>query len=225
VFSVNPATGAETVVYSFQGGSDGYYPAGELIDVNGTLYGTTNSGGIYNLGTVFSVDAKTGGETVMHSFGNGSDGGNPLSGLINVKGTLYGTTQVGGTHDSGSVYSINTTTGAETVLYSFQGGTDGLWPNTSFIDVKGTLYGTTSLGGGTGCQGGEGCGTVFSFNVRTSAETVVYSFQGGTDGGQPADGSLINVKGTLYGTTVFGGGGGGTACNEFGCGTVFSITP
>jgi uncharacterized repeat protein (TIGR03803 family) len=83
------------------------------------------------------------------------------------------------------------------------------------LNVGGTLYGTTSLGGG----GANGQGTVFSI-TPAGAETVVYAFRGGSDGSE-ALGDLIRVKDKLYGTTASGGGSG---CKGGGCGTVFSIT-
>jgi uncharacterized repeat protein (TIGR03803 family) len=211
VFSVDPTTGAETVVYSFAGGTDGADPFAGLIDVKGTLYGTTaNGGGTYNYGTVFSLDPATGAETVLHSFGGGTDGGIPVASLIDVKGTLYGTTKVGGTVGAGTVFSLDLATGVETVLHSFAGGSDGTYPVAGLIDVKGTLYGTTEI------EGTNGFGTAFSLDPVTGAETVLYSFGGGTDSENP-EGSLIDVKGTLYGTA----GRGGT----YDYGTVFSLDP
>ena len=216
VFSVNPATGAETVVYSFLAGTDGEFPVASVIDVKGILYGTTDEGGAYGAGTVFSVNPTTGAETVLHSFGSGTDGVGPVASLINVKGTLYGTTAGGGPYgQNGTVFSVNPTTGAETVVYSFAGGTDGRFPFARLIDVEGTLYGTTFEGGAYECQG-VGCGTVFSVNPETGAETLLHSFGSGTDGQVPQAG-LIDVKGTLYGTTTGGG--------DRGAGTVFSINP
>ena len=77
-----------------------------LIDVNGTLYGTTNFGGAYGPGTVFSISAS-GKEKVLHSFAGGSDGAGPYGGLIDVNGTLYGTTEFGGgTHRHGTVFAL-----------------------------------------------------------------------------------------------------------------------
>jgi uncharacterized repeat protein (TIGR03803 family) len=68
--------------------------------------------------------------------------------------------------------------------------------------VNGVLYGTTQYGG-------EGAsGTVFSFDLKSRSETVVHAFGGPPDGNEPAAG-LINVKGVLYGTTLFGGVHGG----------------
>src|SRR5689334_1300649 len=94
-------------------------------------------------GTVFA-QAK---EKVLHSFGSGTDGGYPFGGLVNLNGTLYGTTQVGGDHDQGAVFALDRKTGAETIVYSFAGGADGADPEASLIAVNGMLYGTTNYGG------------------------------------------------------------------------------
>ncbi len=162
-------------------------------------------------------------ETVLHSFGGSGDGSSPEAGLVDVKGTLYGTTRVGGAKGGGTVFAIGLA--GETELHSFTGGSaDGSNPTASLDKIKGTLYGVTENGGGSGCMGGEGCGTFFSI-TPSGTETVLYSFKGGTgDGGNPA-GSLIDVKGTLYGTTIYGGSGTCTSYGNTGCGTVFAITP
>jgi uncharacterized repeat protein (TIGR03803 family) len=81
------------------------------------------------------------------------------------------------------------------------------------VNLKRVLYGTTSAGGTSNN------GTVFS--ATTSAEKVLYSFAGGSDGTEPFAG-LIDVKGTVYGTTGYGGSRG---CDKAGCGTVFAFTP
>jgi uncharacterized repeat protein (TIGR03803 family) len=203
-------------LYSFQGGSgDGANPQAGLLDVEGTLYGTTESGGPNGYGTVFAI-APSGTETVLHYFGASSEDGTfPQAGLINVKGTLYGTTFQGGAHDLGTVFAI-TPSGTETVLYSFMGKcngscTDAAYPLAGLLDVNGTLYGTTQ-------EGGAGnYGTVFTI-TPSGTETVLYGFNGGKarDGQFPQAG-LINVKGTLYGTTYEGGP------KEYG--TVFAVTP
>lgn len=48
-------TGKERVLYSFQGKPDGGAPTAGLIDVNGTLYGTTDYAGAYGDGAVFAL--------------------------------------------------------------------------------------------------------------------------------------------------------------------------
>lgn len=224
VFSVNPSTGVEKVVYSFGSGRDGAIPVAGLIPMNGMLFGTTAWGGGgcpgYGCGTVFSINPSTGKRKIVHAFANGTDGAFPDAGLINVNGTLYGTTEWGGTGTGcggcGTVFSVNPSTGAENIVYSFAGGTDGAVPHATLINANGTLYGTTTEGGGTGCQG-KGCGTVFSVNPSTRKEQMVHIFSAGNDGADP-NADLISVNGTLYGTTTEGAGAG---CQGNGCGTVF----
>jgi len=201
----------EAVVYSFQGGSDGDGPTAGLINVGGTLYGTTFGG--TGCGTVFSV-TQAGVEKVLHYFSClGTDGQNPEGGLIDVGGTLYGVTESGGALGAGTVFSI-TRAGFEKVLYSFgtSGGYDGGTPSGALINVGGTLYGVATNGGA------NFLGTVFSV-TPAGVENVLYSFTGKADGAGPV-GGLIEVNGTLYGTTENGGG----RCANSGCGTVFSVT-
>jgi uncharacterized repeat protein (TIGR03803 family) len=209
VFSVT-TDGAEKVLHSFGNETDGDAPYDSLIEVNGVLYGTTEFGGKYGAGTVFSITTD-GTEKLLHSFGKGTDGSIPEFGLIEAQGTLYGTTYLGGTFADGTVFSISTAD-AEKVLHSFSGSrTDGNGPAGFLADVHGTLYGTTAFGGK---YGKDGSGTVFSITTG-GTEKVLHNFGRGTDGSQPRAG-LIDVKGTLYGTTS--GGGASYA------GTVFRIT-
>ena len=74
--------------------------------MKGTLYGTTEGGGTYGKGTVFSMSLTGSDEKVLHSFGHGSDGSTPLAGLIDVNGTLYGTISAGGKHGDGTVFAL-----------------------------------------------------------------------------------------------------------------------
>jgi len=108
-----------------------------------------------------------------------------------------------------------------TVLHTFKGAPDGGFPNGGVIvDAKGNIYGTTSEGGTGACSGG--CGTVFRLSPA-GKETVLYSFTGTNgDGKYPQGGLVRDTSGNFYGTT-FGGGTSGTACNNYGCGTVFML--
>jgi uncharacterized repeat protein (TIGR03803 family) len=143
-----------------------------------TLYGTTYEGGAANLGTVFRLNAS--GYPVLYSFQGGADGANPYAGVTpDSAGNLYGTTLPGGAANAGVVYKLSPA-GQETVLYSFTGTTDGAKPYSGVtLDSRGNLYGTT-YGGGT--AGGWG---VVSKVSRSGQETVLYSFSGKSDGGQP----------------------------------------
>ncbi len=222
VFSITTG-GKENVLHSFGKGSDSIEPSADLIDVKGTLYGTTQNGSAYGCGTVFSITTD-GTETVLHSFGKGADGCFPFAGLVDVRGTLYGTTAYGGTYacylgsSCGTVFSI-TLEGSEKVLHSFGNGTDGAEPQARLLGVNGTLYGTTVGGGKYGIKYG-GDGTVFSI-TRSGTEKVLHSFGEGTDGNSPFAG-LIDVDGTFFGTTSAGGAH--DSCTSNSCGTVFSIT-
>jgi uncharacterized repeat protein (TIGR03803 family) len=213
VFTITPS-GTETVLYSFKGGKakDGQFPQAGLINIKGTLYGTTYEGGPKELGTVFAV-TPSGTETVLHRFASRSgDGANPAAVLIDVNGKLYGTTFDGGTHAYGTVFAI-TPSGKETVLHSFGSSAgDGEEPEyAGLINVKGTLYGTTARGGGT-----NGGGTVFKI-TPSGKETVLYNFPHGSGSAYQPEAGLVDVNGALYGTTYYGG--------AYGDGTAFSVSP
>jgi uncharacterized repeat protein (TIGR03803 family) len=205
--------GTYNIVYTFQGGSDGASPQGALIDVNGTFYGTTASGGggpcNGGCGTVFSL-TPDGTEHVIYAFQGGNDGTSPRAALTLLGGTLYGTTYYGGgdahcTFGCGTVFAV-TPGGAKKILHAFTDrGGEGATPKAPLTRLHGVLYGTTAAGGQ------HEFGTVFSVSPRGSF-TTLYEFGGGGDGKYPEAG-LIAVDGVLYGTTSRGGSGqdGGTA--------------
>lgn len=213
------AAPSEKVLYAFQSGIDGNRPIGGLIlDASGNLYGTTaEGGGPENGGTVFELSPTASGwtETTLYSFQTSSGGAEPDSTLVmDGAGNLYGTTFFGPTGNCvggcGVVFELMRPTNGgpwtETVLYSFQGGSDGAYPGGLIFDRSGDLYGTTSEGGILATCGGSGCGTVFELSPTAEgwALTTLYSFQGGTDGGTPA-GLAKDAAGDLYGVTSFRG--------------------
>jgi uncharacterized repeat protein (TIGR03803 family) len=268
IFELDLNSGREKRLYAFQGGDDGGSPDAGLLYPNGTLYGTTAGGGASDYGIVFAFNLKTQTETVLHTFqGGAADGSDPAGELTNVNGTLYGTTFEGGSTVNGSgfgtVYSINPQTGAEAVVYAFAGPPDGGMPVGKLLNINGTLYGATLGGGNQACT--AGCGTVFSLNPQTKAETVLHAltlnegsypegitrlgdklYGAAVGGGADSGGSLFKMKldgsgfkvlhdfgntgdgmvpeaaptasgGAIYGTTFFGG----TA----GLGTIYAYTP
>jgi uncharacterized repeat protein (TIGR03803 family) len=223
------ASGKETPLYQFAGSPDGYTPEALLVeDTAANLYGTTTSGGAMNSlgGTVFRVN-QAGRERILISFGGIAGQGNPGPGLI-LRGNknLYGVTEDGGTGGgAGTVFRLSTS-GKQTILYNFTGGSDGQGPYSILAaDSAGNLYGTTFFGGGSNCIAGN-CGTVFKLSPHAGGWTheTLYAFcqlSQCTDGRDPGYGPLvIDRAGNIYGTVL---GGGNSGCNRGGCGVVFKL--
>jgi len=192
---------------------------------------------VFALTVVLTQSAQAQTLKVLHNFTGGGDGFYPWAGLtMDQAGNFYGTTSAGGRGD-GVVFRLSQR-GSGWVfnpLYTFAGGNDGANPFARVVfGPDGSLYGTTSYGGGDGC-GGSGCGTVFQLKPYPTAcktalygwqETVLYRFTGGSDGSTPELGDLIfDQAGNIYGTTALGGYQGGSCSNYGGCGVVFELTP
>jgi len=226
VFELTPkADGSwtEKILHSFGNSVDGQNPAAGLtFDAAGNLYGTTSSGGTLGLGTVFELTPKAGGgwtSRILHNFGTSrTDGQIPYAGLIfDSAGNLYSTTVGGGAYGAGTVFNLSPKAGggwAETLVHSFRNLADGAGPYAGVVfDASGNLYGATSRGG-TNLKG-----TVFKLTPTAGSgwtETLLYSFFGESDGGDPLHDLTFDAVGNLYGTTRVGGLGGGT---------VFEIAP
>ena len=227
VFKLTPPSGngkwKETVLYAFQGGTDGLEPTGGLVfDNAGNLYGTTYGGGtgtactyVPGCGTVFELSPKGGHwiEKVLYSFQNGTDGALPSGLTIDASGNLYGTTIAGGAAGRGTVYELSPPQHkrgqwAETTLYAFQDFEIQANPGLVF-DPKGNLYGTWYQL--YSCY--PGCGAVFELKHAGKywQETDLYDFRGGGNGGEPMAGIVFDDKGHVYGTGAEGGNNQGIA--------------
>jgi uncharacterized repeat protein (TIGR03803 family) len=231
VYKIDPAGQLTTIFrFSFLRQAEGNTPGGTLFrDSGGNFYGTTGGGGNHGCqlqlgcGTVFELDASRH-ETALYAFQGGAAGFYPESGVIrDGAGNLYGATPDGSNvnckNTCGVVFKIDPA-GNETVLHAFTGGTDGRIPHTSGLarDAAGNLYGVTVTGGSGNCHyadGAVGCGTVFKI-TPDGTKSVLYSFQGGTDGISPSGTLALDASGNLYGTTA----GGGEVQND---GIVFQI--
>jgi uncharacterized repeat protein (TIGR03803 family) len=206
-----------TVLHTFTGGTtDGATPAGGLVlGADGNFYGTTQTGGAHNDGTIFEV-TPSGIETVLYSFGSiPNDSANPSFDLIEVNGAFYGT--AGGGGGFGTVFSFTPGTGAgtgETILHTFNTDpdiSDGGEPGgTLLLGNDGNLYGETLDGGA------NGNGTVFKITT-SGALTPLFSFNE-TDGAAPVGGLIEDSAGNFYGTAEFGGTGADDG------GSVFQLT-
>ncbi len=219
-----------TVIHSFNG-LDGRGPvAGLTRDAAGNFYGTTYGGlsEAPSYGTVYKLTHTDTGWvlTTLYRFDAYDGDGSEARVLIGPDGALYGTTSFGG-NGYGIVFRLQppgfcrsgNCPWTETVLYSFQGGSDGWDPGYADLafDQQGNVYGTTVNGGIRGCY--ETCGVVFKL-TRSGASwsySVIYSFQGGNDGGNPNGGVTIDASGNLYGTAAAGG--------YYSRGVVFELTP
>jgi hypothetical protein len=165
---------------------------------------------------------KPASEKVIYSFAGGSDGAYPQSDLIlDSAGNLYGTTSQGGVgcngQGCGTVFELKRSQNGWTkdILYSFAGGSDGEGPRAGLIfDKAGNLFGTTG-------------GTVFKLTPNGHGgwtESVIYAFaSNGSAGAGPKNDLVFDSQGNLYGTTSQGGIGG--QCGEWGCGSIFQLTP
>jgi uncharacterized repeat protein (TIGR03803 family) len=208
-------TWQEVVLYSFGTGTDGAAPdSGVTLDAAGNIYGTTSLGGDQGYGTVFKLmPGATWTETILHSFQNADDGGNPYAGLVaDAHGNLYGAATQGGTNGGGTVFKLKPGGTKFSVLTSLPGwGISGAFRNL-LIDGSGTIYGTTH------CDGDDSAGTIFKLTPsgKSWTYTLLYTFTGGSDG-QFTISNLVSSNGKLYGTTI----GGGTD----GAGVVYRLTP
>jgi uncharacterized repeat protein (TIGR03803 family) len=205
----------EQTLYSFGvngiSGGDGDYPVSNLIrDSEGNLYGTTEYGGTYGLGTVFELSppAQKGGawtETILHSFqGDHADGSTPIAGVAFDRfGNLYGATNI-------AIYQLvpPATAGAlwsESVIYTFQtigSGTTGL-NGAGVAFIKNNLYVVT-------LNGGDGNGNVLELKPPLVSGdpwrvAEIFVFSGGENGSMPlwGGGALVaDPAGNLYGTAM-----------------------
>jgi len=200
VFKVSK-TGKESVLHTFTG-TDGCNPDGGLLsDKAGNWYGTTKACGAVGGGAVYKLNKK-GVLTLLHNFPSYQfDGLTPAAGVImDAKGDLYGNTIDGGRSGKGTVFKIDTT-GTESVLQAFTGGTtDGCYVyGTPTMGSESNLYGTASE-----C-GSFNMGIVWKVNLK-GKETVLHNFAGGSsDGDLPFAGVIMDAKGNFYGTTNRGG--------------------
>lgn len=252
VFEISPSSSGfwtETTLYSFKGGSDGYYSEAPVtFDAAGDLYGTTALGGPgkscaagSGCGEVFKLTPNgTGGwiYSVVHFFTNGKDGGRPSSGVVvDGAGNIFTSASQGGSttncgpgcgtldefSPSGAGYKLR-------VIHTFTGVQDGSYPvGGLLLDSSGNIYSPVQEGGHkTGvCHSAGGCGVVLKLTPNSSGgytPSIAYSFTGGADGYGPVSNLTVNPSGGLYGAAY--GAPSGAPANCFGpCGFIYKLTP
>ena len=212
VFRINDDGTGYTVLYTFGPSFGGpYSPSAGLVQgTDGSLFGTTQFGGLAGKGAIFKVSTNGTGFTTLHAFGVGADGQSPQAPLlIGIDGALYGTTAGGGTGGLGTIFKLAADGSAETVLHSFAAeAADGQSPYTAGLvqGSDGTLYGTTQQGGITANGTNSGFGTVFSLKPDGTGYRIIHNFAGTSEDGQyPNSSLLLGSDGVLYGVTEYGG--------------------
>lgn len=201
VFKITPA-GSLTVLYSFNNNGDGAYPRTPPVPApDGNLYGITANHAASTFYRITSAGAFTKLLTLP------SESYAPLT--LAADGKLYGVTDVAGTFNQGTAFSV-TTSGVLKTIYNFNAST-GYAPIGALLQASdGNFYGTASLGGA------NGGGVVYKL-TPAGAYTVVHSFTSlpSTSGSLPTAGLVQGSDGNLYGTTSIGG------LNGFG--TIFRV--
>jgi uncharacterized repeat protein (TIGR03803 family) len=227
IYELFPSSGdwSEEVLYNFNGQTDGGNPYnGVVLGQDGNLYGTALDGGPSSAGTAFELSQQNGSWTEDTLYGfqlGGAAGAFPVAGLtLESSGAMFGATESGGPNNGGTVFSLTSGNGSWTMntLFSFtsSGGAAGPWGNL-VRDSAGNLYGTTQ-----GDPANGNWGTVFKLSPANGSwqMTVLHTFTGAADGGQPYSSVVFDSAGNLYGTTNVGGAG----SNGSGYGVVFEIT-
>jgi len=215
-----------TIIHDFTGNEDGGTPSGVAIDKAGSLYGAAQSGGSGN-GTVFKV-FEAGSSWILnplYTFAGAANGGAPGGVIIGQNGILYGAAQGGLQNCNGGYCGLifdlrpmptacrtSSCAWAEHPLYQFAGPTDAADGGALVADHAGNLYGVSASGGA------QQQGAVFQLTPSLGgwAETILYSFTGGSDGAAPTD-VIVGNDGTLYGAAALGGANSG--------GVVFQLSP
>jgi len=221
-----------SVIYVFNGPGDGSQPNSKLVSINGELYGTTVAGGTgpcsFGCGTIYKV-SKTGSESVLYSFRGRVDGTGPQGLVRDSAGNLYGatfqscTTNIPSLQDSddcglgfGNVFELDTH-GTFKVIHTFNYPAEGGGPVRRVIrDVNGIIHGTTESGGDSNCN----CGVVYRLDANGN-ETILHKFFGRQSGSMPY-GGLLDVAGTLFGTTISDGGDLSCPLNDH-CAVLFQV--
>jgi uncharacterized repeat protein (TIGR03803 family) len=201
IFRLNMDGAGYTLLWSFtSSGGDGRWPqTGLVAGTDGALYGTTSSGG-NGLGTVFRLERDGTGYTILHSFSTASkDGKSPLGLIEGTDGILYGTTWLGGTNSSGTLFKLNKDGSGFTILRTLRNIIgEAFQPSSGLIEGSdGALYGTTEGAGGT----------VFKINKDGTGHVILHPFPYNPtpeDGRSPTS-LLEGSDGVLYGTTAIGG--------------------
>lgn len=198
IFSYNITANTFNSVYDFITSFEGTEPEGSLLLDNNLVYGTTKNTQGNPFGTIFSYEISSSTYTTLHTFLGAPDGEAPKSTLIKLNNNLYGTTNLGGLYNYGSLFKYEISSSTLTIIHNYTAET-GTYPSDTIIEINNKIYGTT-YGGGN-----YGDGTIFSYEISSSTYSVLHSFSGDPYDGSNPLGPLTNLNNHLYGTTYQGG--------------------
>ena len=211
------SAGVFSVLHNFASSSDGKYPyAGVKLDASNNIYGTCDSSGPHNGGTLWKYSSG-GVFSVLHGFNGSGDGDAPFYGgvTLDVNGNVFGTCYAGGANSGGTLWEYSSG-GVFSVLRSFTNASDGYRPYAGVtLDSSGNMYGTCNNGGA------NSGGTLWEYSSG-GVFSVLRSFTPASDGADPYAGVTLDTSGNIYGTCS--GGGGTSDCTLWEYGTTATLT-
>ena len=212
VYEVVKGTNTVKALTSFGGGSPGAYPSGNIVmDGGGNIYGTTETGGSANSGTIYKLASGASTATTLVSFDRGKYGASAGGLVSDGSGNLYGGIYYGGPSDYSAVYELLNGSSAVTTLATFS-SIDEISALT--LDGSGNIFGTTHVGGALNDRNSYGNGSIFEIAKGSGTVTTLASFNG-TNGYSPVGGITFDSDGNMFGTTTLGG--------AFNKGTIFEF--
>jgi len=213
VYEVVKGTNTVKALTSFGGGSPGAYPSGNIVmDGGGNIYGTTETGGSANSGTIYKLASGTSTVTTLATFDRGKYGASAGGLVSDGSGNLYGGIHYGGPSDYSAVYELLNGSSAVTTLATFNPSFSSISALT--LDGGGNIFGTTLFGGAFNNGNSYGNGSIFEIAKGSGTVTILASFNG-TNGYGPVGGITLDGDGNMFGTTQLGG--------AFNKGTIFEF--
>jgi uncharacterized repeat protein (TIGR03803 family) len=197
VFQANPSTGVLNTLHQFTSGE--YLPnspSGPLVaDASGNLYGTTTAGGTNADGIVYELNPTSMAFNVISNFSEADQAS--VGVVLDGAGTIWGTNISSG-GGNGGIFSIDPTTGALTVQYSFTGGADGSYPGEVLFGASGVLYGVSQNRANE-----PPSGIAFQFDTTSNSFSTLYTLPSnyGVRGAEPET-LVMDASGALYGLAL-----------------------
>jgi len=187
-----------TKLADFKDGIEGEGPLGTLMAAsNGKIYGATAYGGANGYGVLFECDPAVSGGTFQKKidFNGTSNGNRPVHAPVEVNGKLYGTTEMGGTDDKGTLYAYDLISGSITKKIDFNGTDKGTQPTGLIKAPNNKLYGMT-MQGGVYTQG-----VIYEYDPASNTFAKKVDFKAATNGSYPYGNLTLASNGKMYGLT------------------------